>query len=255
MLLYISMGIPSFLVSSCRKFLTWSGCTPQEDRVPKNTGAQSAACGCSYFSKSSHFVLVPHGGRMICAHARHARKSMKSRENCALGGTQMWLISLEKKIWKKCWFHQSMPCFCWGERGEIIASQRHFPDFYTKQALKVWRSPLYAFFPLKCQRKGSKKAKEHPRVRGVLGRWRTAAIDRTIFHGCQRSRKTAVFAVFPRLWGVIWRAKSLPWPAMPVSNKKQEFEQQKRIKLFDDFWVRANRFDFALRCRPRARSM
>ena len=24
-----------------------------------------------------------------------------------------------------------------GERGEIIASQRHFPDFYTKQALKV----------------------------------------------------------------------------------------------------------------------
>ena len=32
---------------------------------------------------------------------------------------------------------------------------------------------------------------------------------------------------------------------MPVSNKKQEFSQRKRIKLFDDFWVRAYRFDFA----------
>ena len=48
--------------------------------------------------------------------------------------------------------------------------------------------------------------------------------------------------------------KSLSWPAMPTSNKKkQEFEQRKWIKLFDDFWVRAYRFDFAPRRRPRAR--
>ena len=33
--------------------------------------------------------------------------------------------------------------------------------------------------------------------------------------------------------------KSLSWPAMSLSNKKQEFEQRKQIKLFDDFWVRA----------------
>ena len=39
--------------------------------------------------------------------------------------------------------------------------------------------------------------------------------------------------------------KSFSWPAMPVSNKKQVFDQRKRIKLFDDFWVRAYRFDFA----------
>ena len=50
-------------------------------------------------------------------------------------------------------------------------------------------------------------------------------------------------------------SKSLSWPAMPVSNKKQEFEQWKRIKLFTDFWVRAYRFDFAPRRRPGARSM
>ena len=49
-------------------------------------------------------------------------------------------------------------------------------------------------------------------------------------------------------------SKSLSWPAMPVSNKKQEFEQRKRIKLFADFWVRAYRFNFAPRRRPRARS-
>ena len=49
--------------------------------------------------------------------------------------------------------------------------------------------------------------------------------------------------------------KSLSWPAMPVFNKKQEFEQRKRIKLFDDFWVREYRFDFAPGRRPRARSM
>ena len=35
----------------------------------------------------------------------------------------------------------------------------------------------------------------------------------------------------------------------------KEFEQRKRIKLFDDFSVRAYRFDFAPRRRPRARSM
>ena len=37
---------------------------------------------------------------------------------------------------------------------------------------------------------------------------RTSAIDRTTFHACQRCRKTAVFAVFSRLWGVIWRGKA-----------------------------------------------
>ena len=55
-------------------------------------------------------------------------------------------------------------------------------------------------FSLKCQRKDSKKAKEHRQFRGVPGRWRTAAIDRTTFHACQRCRKTAVLAVFSGLW-------------------------------------------------------
>ena len=49
--------------------------------------------------------------------------------------------------------------------------------------------------------------------------------------------------------------KSLSWRAMPVSNKKQEFEQRKQIKLFDDFWVHEFRLDIAPRRRPWARSM
>ena len=36
-------------------------------------------------------------------------------------------------------------------------------------------------------------------------------------------------------------SKRFSWPAMPVSKKKQEFEQRKQIKLFDDFCVRAYR--------------
>ena len=63
-------------------------------------------------------------------------------------------------------------------------------------------------FSLKCQRKDSKKAKEYRQFCGVLGRWRTAAIDRTTFHACQRCRNTAVFAAFSRFWGVIWRVKA-----------------------------------------------
>ena len=63
-------------------------------------------------------------------------------------------------------------------------------------------------FLLKCQRKDSKKTKEHRQFRGVLGRCRTAAIDRTTFYACQRCRKTAVSQLFSRLWAVIWRGKA-----------------------------------------------
>ena len=63
-------------------------------------------------------------------------------------------------------------------------------------------------FLLKCQRKDSKNSKEHRQFLGVLGRWRTAPIDRTTFHACQQCRKTAVSQVFSRLWGVIWQGKA-----------------------------------------------
>ena len=67
--------------------------------------------------------------------------------------------------------------------------------------------------------------------------------------------KNCRFRSFFSALGCHLARKSLSWPAMSVSNKKQEFEQRKRIKLFDDFWVRAYRLDFAPRRRPRARSI
>ena len=40
-----------------------------------------------------------------------------------------------------------------------------------------------------------------------------------------------------------------------IYPNEQEFEQRKQVKLLDDFWVRAYRFNFALGCRLWARSM
>ena len=57
-------------------------------------------------------------------------------------------------------------------------------------------------FLLKCQRKDSKKAKEHRQFRGVLGRWRIAATDRTTFHACQRCRNKPPFSQFFLDFGV-----------------------------------------------------
>ena len=76
-------------------------------------------------------------------------------------------------------------------------------------------------------KENSKKAKEHRQFRGVLGRCHTAAIDCTTFHASQRCRKTTVFAVFSRLWGVIWRGKAFRDQQMPVSNKKSLSSENK----------------------------
>ena len=67
-----------------------------------------------------------------------------------------------------------------------------FPCFLHETGLENLKTTYARCFWLKCQRKASKKAKEHRQFRGVLGRWRIAAIDRTTFHACQRCRKTAV---------------------------------------------------------------
>ena len=75
-----------------------------------------------------------------------------------------------------------------------------FSWFLHETGLECLKITSAGCFSLKYQRKDTKKAKEHRQFRGVLGRWRTAAIDRTTFHACLRCRKTAVFAVFSRLW-------------------------------------------------------
>ena len=75
-----------------------------------------------------------------------------------------------------------------------------FSWFLHETGLESLKITSARCFLLKCQRKDSKKAKEHRQFRGVRGRWRTAPIDRTTFHACQRCRKNAVLAVFSWLW-------------------------------------------------------
>ena len=77
-------------------------------------------------------------------------------------------------------------------------------------------------FLLKCQRKDSKREKEHRQFRGVLGRWRTAAIDRTTFHACQRCRKMAVFRSFFLALGSFGEEK-------PFVTSNASFWQETRV--------------------------
>ena len=67
--------------------------------------------------------------------------------------------------------------------------------------------------------------------------WRPWALaysrDRPYNFSCQSAlSKNSRFRSFFSDLGCHLASKSLSWPAMPVSNKKQEFEQWKRIKLF-----------------------
>ena len=108
---------------------------------------------------------------------------------------------------------------------------RCFPEpfscFLHETGLECLKIISARWFLLKCQRKDSKKAKEHRQFRGVLGRWRTAAIDRTTFHACQRRRKTA-FSQFFLGFGMSFGEEKPFLTAMPVSNKKQEFKSSKK---------------------------
>ena len=135
-----------------------------------------------------------------------------------------------------------------------------FSWFLHETGLECLKITSPRCFLLKCQRKDSKKVKEHRQFCGVLGRWRPWALaysrDRPYNLSCLSAMsKNGCLRNFSSALGCHLARKSLWWPAMLVSNKKQEFEQRKRIKLFDDFWVRAYRFDFSPRRRPRARSM
>ena len=74
---------------------------------------------------------------------------------------------------------------------------------------EVWRSPLHAVFYWNVKGKTRKKRKNTASFVASLGAGvHAAVIDPTTFHVCQRCRKTAVFAVFSRLWGVIWWGKA-----------------------------------------------
>ena len=153
----------------------------------------------------------------------------------------------------------------WSQRGVLLRGvwrEHCFPAPFSwflhetgLESLKIYFNTSARCFSLKCQRKTSKKSKRTPPVF-----WRPWALaysrNRSYNFSCLSAMsKNSHLRSFSSALGCHLARKSLLWPAMPVSNKKQEFEQRKRRELFDDFWVHAYRFNFAIRRRSRARSM
>ena len=111
---------------------------------------------------------------------------------------------------------------------------------------RSWKSEghLCTLFFIEMSKQRLEKSERIPPVS-----WRPWALpysrDRPYNFSCLSAMsKNGRLRSFSSALGCHFGRKSLSWPAMSVSNKKQEFEQRKRIKVLDDFWVRAYRFDF-----------
>ena len=142
-------------------------------------------------------------------------------------------------------------------KGSVERSSLPWAIFLIFTRNRPWKSEdhLCTLFFIEMSKESLEKSARTPPVS-----WRPWALaysrDRPYNFSCLSAvSKNRRFRSFFSALGCHLARKSLSWPAMPVSNKKQEFEQRKRMKLFDDFWVRAYRFDFAPRRRPRARSI
>ena len=68
-------------------------------------------------------------------------------------------------------------------KGSVERSSLPWAIFLSFTRNRPWKSEdhLCTLFFIEMSKKSFEKAKEHHRFRGVLGRWRTAAIDRTTF--------------------------------------------------------------------------
>ena len=160
-----------------------------------------------------------------------------------------------------CWYWFFASIACWINniiiKGSVERSSLPWAIFLIFTRNRPWKSEdhLCTLFFIDMSKESLEKSERTPRVS-----WRLWALaysrDRPYNFSCLSAvSKNRRFRSFSSALGCHLARKSLLWPAMSVSNKKQEFEHRKRIKLFDDFWVRAYRFDFAPRRRPRARSI
>ena len=142
-------------------------------------------------------------------------------------------------------------------KGSVERSLLPWAIFLIFTRNRPWKSEDYlcTLFFIEMSKERLEKSERTPPVS-----WRPWALvyspDRPYNFSCLSAvSKKRRFGSFFSASGCHLARKSLSWTAMPVSNKKQEFGERKRIKLFDDFWVRAYRFDFFPRRRSRARSM
>ena len=86
------------------------------------------------------------------------------------------------------------------ERGQIIASQRHFPNFYTKQAFKTWRSPPHAVFHWNVQGKTRKRRKNTASLTASLDTGVQPRLTVQLFMPVSDVVKRSSSQFFSRLW-------------------------------------------------------
>ena len=109
---------------------------------------------------------------------------------------------------------------------------------------RPWRPDLCMLVFIEMSKKDTNNAKERRQFRGVLGRWRTTAIDSTTFYDCQRCRKTAVLAVISRLLGLTWRVEALNDQQCQFLTRNKSLSNENNSNSRTTC-VRAYRFGFA----------
>ena len=101
-----------------------------------------------------------------------------------------------------------------GEGGEVNASQHHFPDFFTKQALKTWRSHLHAAFTQMSSEKREKSERTPPS-------WWHPWVQAWIFDGLYN---------FPFMWAMLKNGRlaiAFNDQQCQIPAKKPEFGKRK----------------------------
>ena len=118
-------------------------------------------------------------------------------------------------------------------KGSVERSLLPWAIFLIFTRNRPWKSEdhLCALFFIEMSKERLEKSERIPPVS-----WRHWALaysrDRPYNFSCLSAvSKNRRFRSFFSALGCHLARKSLSWPAMPVSNKKQEFEQRKRIKL------------------------
>ena len=197
---------------------------------------------CSFFfsCRSVHFLKryrqpaalskQPHALLQLCTSSSLSRSCVRSGSGA------------DHKVWVK---------------GSVERSLLPWAIFLIFTQNRPWKSEdhLCALFFIEMSKERLEKSERIPPVS-----WRHWALaysrDRRYNFSCLSAvSKTAVFTVFSRLWGVIWRGKAFRDQQCQFQTRNKSLSSENQSNSFDDFWVRAYRFDFAPRRRPRARSM
>ena len=130
-----------------------------------------------------------------------------------------------------------------------------FSWFLHETGLESLKITSAGCFLSKCQRKDSKKSERIPPVS-----WRHWALaysrDRPYNFSCLSAvSEKRPFRSFFSASGCHLARKAFRDQQCQFLTRNKSLSSENESNSFDDFWVRAYRFDFAPRRRPRARSM